>query len=269
VPYRLRDKASRTRGARLLLCGRGGVFDALEHDRKAWPRTLEARTATVVAPSPGRRRLRPGHTVSLRCYHCISRLAFGSVSLLNGLLSNRHRAHGAAISFAASTPISTAQLWFMRLGEMRLPTRVGSVCAYSVLGALILLWIVLIGILLLAHGDPEALLARTFDRHSRPDAFAHLNGVLVQFWTLHTVLILLAAAATRFRRHDVLTVLLVGPIMGLILNLLAHNWKDPEWFAIVAVFSIYWLVGTLVGGVYWAARRRTPKSAPYGFSDEI
>jgi hypothetical protein len=41
--------------------GQGGVFDALETDRKVSPRTLAAGTATVGPPSPGRRRLRPGH----------------------------------------------------------------------------------------------------------------------------------------------------------------------------------------------------------------
>jgi hypothetical protein len=49
------------RGARLIVSGQDGVCDAPEHERQPSRRTLEARSATIVALTPGRRRLRPGH----------------------------------------------------------------------------------------------------------------------------------------------------------------------------------------------------------------
>ena len=57
------------------------------------------------------------------------------------------------------------------------------------------------------------------------------------------------------RRTDVLTVLMTGPVITLALALVAQPWSDPNWFQIVAICSIGWLVGTLVGLAYWVVKR--------------
>jgi hypothetical protein len=120
--------------------------------------------------------------------------------------------------------------------------------------ALVFLWLSLSGLFVVAWGDPEAFLWATFGRHSRADAFEHLNGVSFLFWLVHSSLVLIAIAAARFRRSDVLTALLIGPVIALIICLLDQHWSDPNWFVVVAVCTIGWLVSTIVGGVYWSLR---------------
>jgi hypothetical protein len=119
---------------------------------------------------------------------------------------------------------------------------------------LVLLWLGLSALLLVARGDPEAALRGAFGRHPRADAFAHLDRISIYFWTAHTSLALVAIAAARSRRGDVLTVLLIGPVIALILCFLGQDWADPNWFIAVAVCTIGWLVSTVVGAAYWALR---------------
>ena len=110
-------------------------------------------------------------------------------------------------------------------------------------GALVLFWFGLSGLFVVARGDPEAFLRTTFARSSRADTFEHLNGLSVPFWLVHSSLVLIAMAAARYRRSDVLTVLLIGPVIALAIGLLGQAWSDPDWFVVVAVCTIGWLVG--------------------------
>ena len=137
---------------------------------------------------------------------------------------------------------------------MELSARMGSPWRVATLGALVLLWFGLSGLLIVARGDPETFLRTTLRGYSRPDAFRFLNGILVLFWLVHSPLVLIATAAARFRRSDVLTVLLIGPAISLVISLLGEKWSDPNWFDVVAVCTIGWLAGTVVGGVYWGLK---------------
>ena len=120
--------------------------------------------------------------------------------------------------------------------------------------AIVITWLGLSGLLLLARGDPEAALRGAFGRRARADAFEHLNGIASTFWTAHTSLALIAIAAARTRRRDVLYVVLIGPVIALMICLPGQDWSDPNWFVVVAVCTIGWLVSTVVGATYWALR---------------
>lgn len=139
--------------------------------------------------------------------------------------------------------------------EMKLSPRIETAWRFAVVGVAILAWIVLSDLLLIARGDPETLLHSTFGRFSRADTFGHLNGILAVFWPAHSFLVVVALAAARSRRSDVLTVLLVGPVIALAVDLLGQSWSDPNWFVIVAVGTIGWLVGTVVTTVFWALKQ--------------
>ena len=139
--------------------------------------------------------------------------------------------------------------------------RSGSPWWIAALGALVVLWFGLSGLLVVARGDPEALLRTTFGRHGRADAFEHLNGISVLFWLVHSSLVLTAIAAARYRQSDVLAVLLIGPVIALAIGLLGQTWLDPNGFVVVAVCTIGWLVGTVVGGVYWRLKRKGTSAA--------
>jgi len=128
-----------------------------------------------------------------------------------------------------------------------------------VLATLVSLWLALTGLLLFSWGDPEAFLLRNLGCYSRADAFEHLNFGLPFFWFVHSTLVLTTIAATRFRRTDVLTVLLIGPVIALAFNLFYQEWSDPNWYVFVAVGTIGWLVSTIIGGVYWSLR---PTASP-------
>jgi hypothetical protein len=138
---------------------------------------------------------------------------------------------------------------------MGLLARISPVWQLTVLGVLVSLWIGLSGLLLIAWGKPEAFLATTFGRFSRADAFEHLDGVLILLWLLHSALVVTAIAAARHQRVDVLCVLTIGPVIAAAMALLGQRWADPNWFEVVAVCAIGWLVGTLVGCVYWVIKR--------------
>jgi hypothetical protein len=128
-------------------------------------------------------------------------------------------------------------------------------CQLATLGVLVSLWLCLSGFLVVARGNPEAFLVRTVGRFARDDAFENLNGVLNHFWLLHSSLFLIAILAAWHRRTDVLIVLMIGPVIASALALVAQPWSDPNWFQIVAICSIGWLVGTLVGLAYWVVKR--------------
>ena len=131
------------------------------------------------------------------------------------------------------------------------------------LGALAALWLMLSTLLAASGGDPEPMLRTLFGRHSHADAFQNLNFISNLFWAAHSYLFLMALAAFWCRRPDVFTVLLIGPAFGMVINLLEENWSDPNWFVIVAVCTIGWVVSTLVAGSYWLAKPagRTARAA--------
>jgi len=134
--------------------------------------------------------------------------------------------------------------------------RMGSAWRIAALGALVSSWFGISGLLVVARGDPETFLQTTFVRFSRPDTFEHLNGISVPFWLVHSSLVLTAIEAARYRRSDVLTVLLIGPVIALAIGLLGQAWSDLDLFVVVAICTIGWLVGTVVGGLYWALKPR-------------
>jgi hypothetical protein len=138
---------------------------------------------------------------------------------------------------------------------MRRLARVGRDWHLVTLGLLVLLWLTLSGLLVVARDRPEALLKAAFGRFSRDDAFEHLDGISVVLWWLHSFLVLVAILAIRYRRKDVLVVLLIGPIIALGFALLGQQWTDPNWFEVVAVWAICSLVSTIVGQAYWGVKR--------------
>jgi hypothetical protein len=137
---------------------------------------------------------------------------------------------------------------------MRLLVRTGPRWQLATQGVLVSVWLGLSGLLVVARGNPEAFLATTFGRFSRDDAFEHLNRVLIGLWSVHSFLVLIAITATWHRRTDVLAVLIIGPVLALAIALLSQRWADPNWFQVVAVCAIGWLVGTVVGGLYWVLK---------------
>jgi hypothetical protein len=122
------------------------------------------------------------------------------------------------------------------------------------LGVLVSLWFGLSYLLVVARGNLEAFLATFFGRFSRDDAFEHLNGVSIDFWWVHSFLVLVVILATWYRRTDVLVVLMIGPVIALSIAVFGEQWTDPNWFQVVAVCEICWLVSTVVGQAYWALK---------------
>jgi hypothetical protein len=122
------------------------------------------------------------------------------------------------------------------------------------LGVLLLIWVGLSGLLVVSRGDPETFLRTALAASSRPDAFNDLSRTMVSFWVVHTCLFLAALSTIWSRRPDVLAVLLIGPSIGLGIGVSSQQWSDPNWAVFVGVCLIGWLVGTLVGLVYWSAR---------------
>jgi len=133
-------------------------------------------------------------------------------------------------------------------------SRVGTAWQLATMGVLVSLWLGLSGLLVVAWGKPEAFLATTFGRFAQADAFEHLDGVLIFLWSVHSILVLIAILATRYCRTDVLAVLMIAPIIASAIALLGQQWTDPNWHNVVAVCAIGWLVGTLVGQVYWVLK---------------
>jgi hypothetical protein len=134
---------------------------------------------------------------------------------------------------------------------MQLTDRVGPAWRLGILPVVLSLWLGLSALLAVTRGKPEDFLVKTFGGFSRDDAFEHLNGVSILFWLFHSLLVLIALAATWYRRTDVLTVLMIGPIIASAIVLLVTSWADPNWFEIVAVISIGWLASVVVALGYW------------------
>jgi hypothetical protein len=139
---------------------------------------------------------------------------------------------------------------------MQLLARIGRGWPLAALAVLGLLWVGLSGLLVVTRGKPEAFLTTTFGRSSRADAFEHLNGVSTLVWSVHSLLVLTAIAATRYRRTDVLAVLIIGPAIAASIALLGQQWADPNWFEVVAVCAIGSVAGTVVGSAYWVLMPR-------------
>lgn len=139
-------------------------------------------------------------------------------------------------------------------GVKRISNRLGPGLRTLVPAVLVLGWLGLSALLLVAKGNPEAALRGALGRHARADAFEHLNGIAIPFWTVHTSLTLVAIAAARSQRSDVLGVLPIGPAIALLIGLLGQDWSDPNWFVVVAVCAIGWLVSTVVAVGYWVLR---------------
>ena len=137
---------------------------------------------------------------------------------------------------------------------MRLMARIGPGWQLATLAVLVALWFGLSGLLFVTRGKPEAFLATTFGRFGRADAFEHLNGISILLWPVHSFLVLTAIAATRCRRTDVVAVLMIGPVIAVAIALLGQRWADPNWFEVVEVCAIGWLVGTVVGALYWVLK---------------
>jgi hypothetical protein len=134
---------------------------------------------------------------------------------------------------------------------MQLTDRVGPAWRLGILPVVLSLWLGLSALLAVTRGKPEDFLVKTFGGFSRDDAFEHLNGVSILFWLFHSLLVLIALAATWYRRTDVLTVLMIGPIIAVAIVLVVTSWADPNWFEIVAVISIGWLASVVVALGYW------------------
>ena len=125
-----------------------------------------------------------------------------------------------------------------------------------IIAPLLLVWLAASVLILIGRGDVESLLGSAFGHHVRPDAFEGLNQIAVPSWASQSILVSLALVAAWHRRVDIFLVLLIGPGIALLLCLGPEQWSDPNWYNVLAVCSIGWLVGTLVTGCYWLANRR-------------
>ena len=150
---------------------------------------------------------------------------------------------------------------FMQQAKQLL-ARIGPAVQLGTLAALVLLWLGLSGLLVVSRGNPEAFLVKSFGRFSMDDAFVNLNGVTVGLWYVHSFPTLIAVAAVWYRRPDVLAVLMLGPVMASVIALPGQRWSDPNWFDVVAVCVICWLVSSVVGVVYWVLRRGIRRNHP-------
>jgi hypothetical protein len=145
---------------------------------------------------------------------------------------------------------------------LTLMARMGVGWQLGTLAVLVSLWLGLSALLVGTWGKPETFLVKTLGRFSRDDAFEHLNGVSVVFWSVHSLLVLIAIAATKYRRTDVLTVLMIGPVIAAAIVLLGQSWADPNWFEVVAICSSGWLAGSVVGSAYWIVKPRGVRPDP-------
>jgi hypothetical protein len=135
-------------------------------------------------------------------------------------------------------------------------TRIRPGWQLATLAVCVSLWLGLTGLLVVSRGNPEAFLLTSLGRFSRADAFEHLNGISTLVWSLHSLLMLMAIVAIWQRRTDVLTVLMIGPVIAVAIALLGQRWADPNWFDVVAVCAIGWLVGIVVGCGLWILKSR-------------
>lgn len=122
----------------------------------------------------------------------------------------------------------------------------------ATLATLAALWTALSTLFAVSLGSPEALLLRVFENSVRADAFFALDCALVYFWVVHSCLLIFGMVAVRFRRYDVFTVMILGPALACCLSLFSQKWSDPNWTVFLGIWYIGWLVGMVVGGLYWA-----------------
>ena len=130
---------------------------------------------------------------------------------------------------------------FMRHAKQLL-ARIGLALQLGTLAALVSLWLGLSGVLVVSRGKPAAFLVKTFGRFSMDDAFENLNGVTIDLWCVHSFLVLIAIAAVWHRRLDVLAVLMLAPVMASAIALPGRRRSDPNWFDVVAVCVICWVI---------------------------
>ena len=149
-----------------------------------------------------------------------------------------------------------------RKRNRQLLVRLGLGCQLATLVFLVSIWFGLTGLLIVSWGRPEAFLVRTFGRYTIHDAFDHLNDSSTLVWSVHSLLVLIAMAAKWHRRTDVLTVLMIGPVIAAMIVLIDQRWTDPNWSDIVAVCSIGSLVGSVVGLTYWFLIPRKVRPGP-------
>jgi hypothetical protein len=143
---------------------------------------------------------------------------------------------------------------------MAIAVRKGRGGSLAVLGLLVACWLGLSGLLIVAGSKPEALLAKTFGSISRNDAFHDLDGVSIALWWAHSCLVSIALAAIGAGRTDVLTVLMIGPVIAALISLPGQKWSDPNWFVAVSECVICWLLAVVVSGLYWAFYPRRVES---------
>ena len=132
----------------------------------------------------------------------------------------------------------------------------------AVVVALAALWLAVATLLVLTRGDPESFLRVALAGYARRDAFNDLNRVSFLFLVAHSCLLVVAIAAVRCRRSDVLAVLLLGPAIALPICYLGQEWSVPEWFFVPAVCMICWMVSTTVGGSYWIVSKDGKRCHP-------
>mgnify|MGYP006275834489 CR=1 FL=1 len=85
------------------------------------------------------------------------------------------------------------------------------------LGGLLLLWGGLIGLLVVARGDPQRYLQETFGSPRPPNVFNLVDhGSLVEFLLIHSCLIAVALAALWRGGGDVFAVVLICPALALL-----------------------------------------------------
>jgi hypothetical protein len=134
--------------------------------------------------------------------------------------------------------------------------RIGPNWLFVTLAFILATWLALSTLLIATRGNLEALLATTIGRLVRPDAFKFVNGVSVLLWCVHSCLAVIAIAASRWHRGDVVALLLIGPVIALAIALLGQRWDDPNWHDFLAVCTIGWFVSTVVASCYWLLKGR-------------
>ena len=127
---------------------------------------------------------------------------------------------------------------------------------WIVVWLLVVIWIALSGLLVLGRGDVEGLLKLAFGRYSKPDAYQSLNRIVGLFWASNGTIVSLASLAAWRKRGDIFAVLMIAPALGCLLCLASEKPSDPNWYDILGICSICWIVGSLVTGGYWFVLRR-------------
>ncbi len=83
-----------------------------------------------------------------------------------------------------------------------------------------------------------------------------MNRIFGVFCIVQLALIAAVFAMCRRKRTDVAIVIAIGPLISTALAGLHEDWRDPNWYIIVAVCSISWFVSIAVGCCYWHLKRK-------------